>query len=149
MKRLGKQKPRFKFILNPHSDVRFTRCPTCQGKTKQRKLPLLIHVDPMQLIALNKTCRYCPSCDLLIAHKDEIEAFLAAFFDQSKPEVLGNDYLVLGTLDRSDWKKGVDSPRTIQDMLEDLHDFKEVLKLELTGGWTLDEGENRLKGTPG
>src|SRR5438105_4958410 len=103
MRHLGKQKPRFRFILNPYSDVRFTRCPMCQGKTKQRKLPLLIHVDPMQLIALNKTCRFCPSCDLLIAHKNEIEAFLAAFFDQSKPEVIGNDYLVVGTLDRSDW----------------------------------------------
>ena len=57
MRHLGKQKPRFRFILNPYSDVRFTRCPRCQGKTKQRKLPLLIHVDPMQLIALNNDVR--------------------------------------------------------------------------------------------
>jgi hypothetical protein len=87
MKRLGKQKPRFSFFLNPYGDVRFTRCPKCTGKTKQRKLPLLIHVDPMQLIALNKTCRYCPSCDLLIAHKDQIEDFLMAFLSQKEPDV--------------------------------------------------------------
>jgi len=32
-------------------------------------------------------------CDLLIVHQDEIEAFLAAFFGQTKPEIVGNDYL--------------------------------------------------------
>jgi len=143
MKRLGKQKPRYKFFLNPYSDVRFTRCPQCQGKTKQRKLPLLIHVDPMNLMALNKTCRYCPYCDLLIAHQDEIEANLAASFAQSKPEVVGNDYLVLGTLDRPDWQRGVSTHLSIPEMLAALHDFKQVLTFELTGGWQLDEGKVR------
>ena len=78
--RLGKQPPRHCFFLNPYTDVRFTTCPQCRGKTSQRKLPLVIHIDPMQLVALNKTCRYCPRCDLLIAHQDELEAWLAAFF---------------------------------------------------------------------
>jgi hypothetical protein len=138
MKRLGKQKPRFSFFLNPYGDVRFTRCPKCTGKTKQRKLPLLIHVDPMQLIALNKTCRYCPSCDLLIAHKDQIEDFLMAFFSQKEPDVIGNDYLVVGTVDRADWKKGVQSTLTAHDMLEQLHDFKKVLLFEPARGWYPD-----------
>ena len=139
MKRLGKLKPRFKFFLNPYPGQRFTRCPKCRGKTKLRKLPLWIHVDPFNSIALNKTCRYCPYCDLLIAHQDEIEANLAAFFTQTQPEVVGNDYLVLGTLDRPDWQKGVEAPLSVQQMLDVLHDFKDVLKFELVGGWQLDE----------
>ena len=79
--RLGKQPPRYRFFLNPYADARFTTCPQCSGKTRVRKLPLVIHIDPLQLIALNKTCRYCPRCDLLIAHQDEIEAFLAGVLE--------------------------------------------------------------------
>ena len=60
MKRLGKGKPCFAFFLNPYPDQRFTRCPKCEGKTKLRKLPLLIHLQPINLMALNKSCRYCP-----------------------------------------------------------------------------------------
>ena len=96
--RLGKQPPRYRFFLNPYTDVRFTTCPQCCGKTRQRKLPLVIHVDPLQLVALNKTCRYCPACDLLIAHQDELEAWLTAFFSEHRPEIVGNDYLLLGGL---------------------------------------------------
>jgi hypothetical protein len=71
--RLGKQRPRYRFFLNPYTDVCFTTCPQCRGKTSQRKLPLVIHNDPLQLVALTKTCRDGPRCDLLIAHQDELE----------------------------------------------------------------------------
>ena len=90
---LGKQPLRYRFFLNPYEDMRFTRCPQCDNKMHQRKLPLVIHVDPMQLLSLNKTCRYCPHCDLLIAHQNDVEHFLASFFIEEKPEVVGNDYL--------------------------------------------------------
>ncbi len=69
--RLGKQPPQYRFFLNPYQDARFTRCPQCDQPMRQRKLPLVIHIDPMQLLSLNKTCRYCPHCDLLIAHQDD------------------------------------------------------------------------------
>jgi hypothetical protein len=128
--RLGKQPPRYRFFLNPYSDVRFTTCPQCGKKTRQRKLPLVIHIDPQQLIALNKTCRYCPTCDLLIAHQDEIEAFLAAFLGQQRPEIVGNDYLVVGTEDRADWLRGVKTAQTIPDLLEHLHDFADVVQFK-------------------
>ena len=36
-KRLGKQLRCHLFFLNPHSDVRFTTCPKCSGKTRLRK----------------------------------------------------------------------------------------------------------------
>ena len=67
--RIGKLPPQYTFILNPYAEYRFSRCPNRNQTMKQRKLPLFIHVDPMSLVVLNKTCRYCPACDLLIAHQ--------------------------------------------------------------------------------
>jgi hypothetical protein len=99
------------------------------------KLPLVIHIDPLQLVALNKTCRYCPPCDLLIAHRDELEAWLAAFFGQHEPEIVGNDYLVVGTEDRPDWRRGVHTPLSTGEALECLHDFIEVVRFEPAPRW--------------
>ncbi len=52
--RLGKPPPRYRFFLNPYTEVGFTTCPQCRGKTSRRKLPLVIHIDPLQLVSLNK-----------------------------------------------------------------------------------------------
>ncbi|HEY3082774.1 MAG TPA: hypothetical protein VGM69_23040 [Chloroflexota bacterium] len=135
MPRLGKARPRHRFFLNPYSDARFTVCPICRGKMRLRKLPLVVHVDPMELVALNKSCRYCPGCDLLIVHQNELEPLLAATFSQRKPEVVGNDYLVVGTLDRADWLRGTKTPLLIAEMLEHLHDFREALRFEPAPAW--------------
>jgi hypothetical protein len=141
MTQLGKQPPRYRFFLNPYEDVRFTRCPQCDSKTLQRKLPLVIHVDPMFILSLNKTCRYCPRCDLLIAHQNDAEHFLACYFSEQKPEVIGNDYLVIGTLDRPVWKRGTQQQLPSQEMLEELHDFKEVVTFKLEWGWSREEAD--------
>jgi hypothetical protein len=132
---LGKQPPRHDFFLNPYPDDRFTTCPGCGRKTRLRKLPLVIHIDPAQLLSLNKTCRYCPHCDLLIVHQDELEQFLATYFGQTKPDVVGNDYLVIGTVDRANWKQGMQGEKSIQQMLDELHDFKKVLRFQPAGRW--------------
>ena len=55
----GELPPKYNFVLNPYPDERLYRCPYCGEKTGQRKHPLLIHIDPSHLIALNYTCRYC------------------------------------------------------------------------------------------
>jgi hypothetical protein len=136
---LGKQPPRYRFFLNPYEDVRFSSCPQCTNKTKQRKLPLFIHIDPMQPMLLNKTCRYCPYCDLLIAHKNDLEDVLARTFAVLNPEIVGNDYLVIGTLDRADWKRIDQNKLPIQDTIEALHDFKDVVTFEPMGGWRREE----------
>ncbi len=134
--RIGKLPPQYTFILNPYAEYRFTRCPDCDQPMKQRKLPLFIHVDPINPVALNYTCRYCPDCDLLIAHQDEIETLLARLFEQINPSLIGNDYLVLGTIERPAWREGVKQPRGIAEMLEHLHDFKEVQTVQVQpGGW--------------
>ena len=44
MPRLGKQPPRYTFFLNAYADARFTNCPKCGRKARQKKVPLVIHV---------------------------------------------------------------------------------------------------------
>lgn len=132
---LGKLSRRYRFFLNPYEDVRFTSCPQCANKTRQRKLPLFIHVSPAQPVTLNKTCRYCPNCDLLIAHQNEIEDVLARIFTTLKPEIVGNDYLVIGTVERATWKRTMQNELPIQVTLDGLHDFREVVTFKPAGGW--------------
>ncbi len=91
MRQFGQLPPQYNFFLNPYENERFTRCPQCGAKMGQRKLPLVIHVDPMYPVSLNYTCKYCPTCDLLIAHQDEIEQLLAAMFEKHAPEAIGNE----------------------------------------------------------
>lgn len=106
---------------------------------RQRKLPLVIHVDPLHPVSLNYTCRYCPACDLLIAHQNEIEHLLTALFEQYAPQAIGNDYLVLGTVDHDFWKQGTKTPHTVQSLVENLHDFKQVLTFKPAYGWVEKE----------
>lgn len=141
--RFGKLPPQYDFFLNPYQDQRFTHCPKCEAKMGQKKVPLVIHVDPHHPVSLNYTCRYCAPCDLLIAHQDEIEPLLASLFTQVAPEVIGNEYLVLGTFDRSYWKEGTKSSHPAQDLFANLHDFKQVLKFELRHGWESDKPSSR------
>ncbi len=133
--RLGKQPPRYRFFLNPYQDVRFSTCPQCAHRTGQRKLPLFIHIDPKQPLLLNKTCRYCPHCDLLIAHQKELEDLIARVFTVLNPEIVGNKYLVIGTLDRADWKRIDQKQLPIHDSIEALQDFKEEVMFKPMGGW--------------
>ena len=121
--RFGDLPPRYHFILNPYPDQRLSRCPSCEQKSRQRKLPLLIHIDPLHLIALNYTCRYCPDCDLLIAHKHEIEHLLTEMFRQYAPDVIGNDYLILGTVEKRAWREGLERPKAIDEMRAHMSDF--------------------------
>ena len=37
---------------------------------------------------------------------------------------------MIGTQDRADWRRGMKTPLTIQEMLDSLHDFTEVLRFE-------------------
>jgi len=141
--RLGKLPPLYRFILNPYTDARFTRCPICERKMRQRKLPLFIHVEPANPVVLSYTCRYCPDCDLLIAHQDQIEALLSRIFSQEDPSLVGRDYLVLGTVERKAWRQELKKPGSIGDILAHLHDFKEVLTVEYqpAGWYPADESE--------
>jgi hypothetical protein len=76
---------------------------------------------------LEKTCRYCDTCDLLIAHRDQLEEQLASKLTPIDPEAIGNDYLVIGTLDRREWNRMKCDEPSFEQIAEYLHDFKEVV----------------------
>ncbi|MGO9117474.1 MAG: hypothetical protein ACLQPD_07645 [Desulfomonilaceae bacterium] len=133
--KIGKLPPKFTFILNPHAHTRVSRCPICRRLTHMRKFPLLIYIDEWGLLALGKTCRYCSPCELIVLHQDELEDELVHTFERVAPDVIGNQYLVLGTVEKKWWKEGLgrvgDQKR---EALEHLAGFKKVLGLD-PGGW--------------
>jgi uncharacterized C2H2 Zn-finger protein len=127
------------FFLNPYSDQRFTRCPKCGALTKARKKIFVIHVEPGQLLNLNMTGRYCPVCDLMILHQDVVESLMAAAFSQHDPSIIGNEYLIMGTLDRKVWRDIQAQPRNYSLVFDNLHVFKNVVTFEIhRGGWQPD-----------
>jgi hypothetical protein len=128
------------FFLNPYRDAAFTKCPKCLSKTRIRRFPLVIHIDPQQLFLLNKQCRYCARCDLIIARKSEVESLMAAAFEQSRPQIVGNDYLVMGVAERKDWRESKKGEMSQGETIERMLVFKDVLNFELApGGWYRDD----------
>lgn len=147
--RFGEGEPRYRFVINPYPDVSCTTCPSCEKRTAQRKTPLLIHVDPHNLIALNYTCRYCAGCDLLIGKKNEIEAYLTRLFTERDPQVIGNDYLIIGTVEKSAWRKNMLQPVPPLEMLRHIHDFKGQSDLEISmAGWFPEDQEPPMRQPP-
>ena len=141
-RQLGGLSPKYSFMVNPYPEERVSRCPLCDRKSRQRKMPILIHVNPKHLIALNYTCRYCPDCDLLIAHKHEIEHYLTALFSQLAPDAIGNDYLAVGTVEKSVWKEGLKQQQSIDKLLPHASDFAtyyEELQLTRAGYYKVDQ----------
>jgi hypothetical protein len=112
-------------------------CPQCSNKMGQRKLPLFIHIRPIQTLLLNKTCRYCSHCDLLIAHRDELDNLITKTFPVLDPDTISNQYLVVGAVDRTDWKRIEQNKLSVQETIEALHDFREVVIFKPAGGWEI------------
>jgi hypothetical protein len=135
-KRAGKLEPRYSFLLNPYSDIRLSKCPACGRLTHLRKFALFIHVDGWGPLVLGKTCRYCTPCELIMAHRDELEAELAHGPAHLAPNAGGKGYLVLGTVERKTWQKGLEGGQPLGEALDHLADFKEYFDLKVEpGGW--------------
>jgi len=128
--RFGKLPPLYRFILNPHKELRCSTCPDCAGKTLVRKVPLVVAVLPEQIATINKHCRYCPRCDILIVHKDELERMLVIAFEKRAPKVIGNEYLVIGVLEPTAWRRREKDSLLVASLPEYVHDIKEYLELE-------------------
>jgi hypothetical protein len=136
LKDIKSERRRHYFFLNPYEDSAFIKCPKCENITKIRKFPLVIHIDPEQFLLLNKNCRYCVKCDLIIAKKSELEFLIAASFERSKPQILGNNYLVMGVSERKDWLKGKKGKMQQDETIERMLIFKDVLTFEpVHFGW--------------
>lgn len=129
-KRFGELPRRYRFALNPYSGVRWSRCPRCRGTTFQRKFPLLVHVDGYGVLVLGKNCRYCARCEFIICHQDDLEDQLVQAFEQLNPDVIGNDYVVVGTVERASWKKGMAEMVTLDETLKHTADIKQYLVLQ-------------------
>ena len=134
---MGKLPSRYSFILNPYPDERLSKCPKCDQRTHPRKFALIIVVDGFGPMVLGKTCRFCTPCELLIVHQDELEHELVVALEPRKPEVIDNEYMVFGTVDKKVWRKGVKGDtKGIGEMLDYVADFKEELELKVEpGGW--------------
>ncbi|HUU28810.1 MAG TPA: hypothetical protein VM123_13450 [archaeon] len=136
---LGKNTPRYSFILNPYDEYRASKCPSCQKQTYPRKFPLLILVKDTYPIALGLTCKYCSRCELIIAHQNELETELCIAFTSLDPESIGHEYFVVGTIDRKKWKGNIGKSIEFQSILEYTYQFKELLNLQFSpGGWRPD-----------
>ena len=135
--KFGRLKPRYAFVLNPHLNLRCTKCPQCEELNRTRKFPLLIHVERIDLIALGMTTRFCPKCDVVIVHQDKLEAELANHFGKDGFKVGDTGYLVIGTVDRGAWRKGLQGAGlTVDELRRHTADFRKHLTLEFEpGGW--------------
>ena len=133
-------KTRHYFFLNPYKDCAFTKCPKCNNKTKVRKFPLVIHVEPNQLLVLNKNCKYCTNCDLIIVKQSKIETLMSCEFEKVNPSVVGNKYLIFGIFSRSDWQKYSKTLTDPTKAIDQVYVFEDVLTFEVVrGGWYRDD----------
>jgi hypothetical protein len=127
---MGALPQRYSFLVNPHVRERFTKCPTCNAATRIREVPLVVHVehpDGPRLVLLNKTCRLCLRCETLIVSRAELEGvIIAAGLSTTKAP----DYVVLGTIERRTWRRGLVGDAELRDIREHMADFKKYLKID-------------------
>jgi hypothetical protein len=138
---MGALPSRYFFVLNPHSQPRFTKCPRCEAKTRVRKIPLVIHVPSVGLVTLGKTCRLCLNCQILIAHKAEVDSLIDALRRRQGVKDSGEEYLVLGTTDFRTWRRGFAGGASFFDeLVQHMAEFKGHLTVDYTpGGWVPPE----------
>jgi hypothetical protein len=136
MNRLGAMPPRYGFILNPHAHAGFTKCARCDARTNIRKIPLVIHVEGFGLVLLGKTCRLCLRCETLVAHKAELDKLLPAVVNVPEPK-----YVVLGTIDRQVYRRGLSGRASLNDLKNHMSDFKSYWRVDVTAaGWSPKNG---------
>lgn len=130
---MGALPPRYSFVLNPHIDQRFTRCPRCESRTRVRKIPLVIHLDSVGLVTVRKTCRLCVVCEMLIAHQAELELLIDRFSDRG---AVKREYVVLGTVESRIWRRGFSGDLGVDELITQMADFKAYMRIDCTpGGW--------------
>jgi hypothetical protein len=132
-KRFGKLEPKYSFILNKNDSLRLFKCPECKKKTHIKKFALVIHIDDFGIINLRKSCIFCSACEIIIVNKKDLESELTYNFKNSNPDIIGNDYFVIGTIPVDKWKAGESK---LADMINYISDFKQHLDLKyIKGGW--------------
>lgn len=145
--RFGSLARRYAYMLNPFPDVRLSKCPKCQRLTFQRKFPLVIVVRGWGPYVQGKTCKYCSRCELIMCQQAELEEQLTQAFTLLSPEVIGEEYFVVGTVATKVWKRAMEGPAPeLSDALKQVADFKSHLDLEVDpGGWRLPDSPPRYR----
>ena len=73
---------------------------------------------------------------MLIGHKHEIEHYLTELFLKINPEVIGNYYLVFGTVEKIAWRENMNQSKSFNEMLHHINDFKSYQNIRMTmAGW--------------
>ena len=117
---------KYLFCLNPDSNNKVSKCPFCQNATFKRKFPLVIHIDQVAgLLNLGFTCKYCAKCECIVVDKYGLETELTIIFEKREPSCIGNEYMVMGTSDKTYWKKQVKGVSSKSTKSFQLIEFKE------------------------
>jgi len=87
----------------------------------------VIHVEGFGLVLLGKTCRLCLRCDTLVAHKAELDTLLRTVVNVAEPE-----YLVLGTLERQVYRRGLAARASLNEVKDHMADFKSYWNIQVT-----------------
>jgi hypothetical protein len=96
-------------------------------------------------MTLNMSGPYCPACDLIILHKDKVEDLLTRSFIERDPSIIGNNYLIMGVVDRAYWRKASTVGATHQELFDSLHVFENVVQFEVHYGWMPDDDPKEEK----
>ena len=99
---------------------RVSRCPMCSGTTASRQFSLLIAVKGSEPILLGNRCRYCRTCNLIIADEAKLVALLASVLEEMDPAALGNEYFVLPAANLSSLPEDILQPPTCTETFERL-----------------------------
>lgn len=139
-KNIGKLKPRYSLNLNQYADFRASKCIKCDKPTFLRKFALLIHIDDGGLITLGKTCRYCAKCELIVVHQNELEDELVYKFEVLQPEIIGNNYFIIGTVEKKFWQRQMlENFASFEELLKNTADIKKYLDFQYQpAGWYFD-----------
>jgi hypothetical protein len=135
-RKLGHLPSQYNFSLNPYPELRFSRCPDCGQPTGQKTLPLFIYVMPSFPVLVKIACRYCRGCDTLICHKHLLEHALKCIFEPINPEIIGNEYTIVGVIEKKTWWANLTHPTPMSEIFDHLHDFVTYEELRMTmKGW--------------
>jgi len=57
-------------------------------------------------------------------------------FLKINPKIIGNKYLVFGTVEKKAWRENINHPRPFDEMRQHIHDFKSYQNIRMSmAGW--------------
>jgi hypothetical protein len=124
MIQIGKRTPRYLFGFGPDDRSDRPNCACCERRTLQGWVVLVAHIAAGCTVPVATPCRYCRACDVLTVRPRDLDAALAERFLPQRPEILGQSYIVLGSLDESGSHLLGSEALTPDDLADFLHDFR-------------------------